>query len=114
MFVTQVYGTILGGFINYVVMISIVNSNRELLTNSNGNSSWSGAGIQSYNTSATSWALAKYLYKTGARYELVPLGLAIGAGIVAVQRAVVYVSATYLPYCGNMASTLPLLTPSAF
>ena len=93
MFLTQVYGTVFGGFINYVVMISIVNANRELLVNSNGSSSWSGATIQSYNTNATSWALAKYLYKAGGRYEMVPIGLAIGAGLVAMHRAIVYVGA---------------------
>lgn len=62
MFTTQIYGTIIGGFINYAVMISIVKSNRDVLVDSNGNSSWSGAGIQAYNTNASSWALAKYLY----------------------------------------------------
>ena len=92
MFITQIYGTILGGFINYVVMISIVGEHRELLTDSNGNSSWSGAAIQSYNTSATSWALARYLYSAGGMYQLVPIGLAIGAGIVFVHRIVAYVS----------------------
>jgi hypothetical protein len=92
MFLTQVYGTILGGFVNYAVMTSIVRSNRELLVHSDGNSSWSGATIQSYNTNATSWALAKYLYKAGARYEMVPIGMAIGAGIVAVHRVIAYVS----------------------
>ena len=92
MFATQVYGTILGGFVNYVVMISIVNSNRDLLVNSNGDSSWSGATMQSYNTNATSWALAKYLYKTGEKYAMVPIGIAIGAALVAVHRIVVVVS----------------------
>jgi len=96
MFLTQIYGTVLGGFVNYAVMISIVAGNRELLTDSNGDSSWSGATIQSYNTNATSWALAKYLYKTGARYQIVPIGLVIGAGIVAVHRIIVYVSAPHL------------------
>ncbi|KAG5938898.1 hypothetical protein E4U59_003524 [Claviceps monticola] len=32
MFLTQIYGTILGGFINYAVMVSIVGAHRELLT----------------------------------------------------------------------------------
>lgn len=91
MFLTQIYGTILGGFVNYGVMISIVGSNRDLLIDSNGDSSWSGATIQSYNTNAASWALSKYLYKSGAKYEMVPVGLAIGAGVVALHRAVVYV-----------------------
>jgi hypothetical protein len=90
MFLTQIYGTVIGGFINYAVMISIVTSNRELLTDSNGDSSWSGATIQSFNTNATSWALAKYLYETGARYAIVPIGIAIGAGFVVVHRAIVY------------------------
>jgi hypothetical protein len=92
MFLTQIYGTVLGGFVNYAVMISIVSGNRALLVESNGNSSWSGATIQSYNTNAASWALAKYLYKTGAEYQAVPLGLAFGAGIVIIHRIVVHVS----------------------
>ncbi|KAK4238673.1 OPT oligopeptide transporter protein-domain-containing protein [Achaetomium macrosporum] len=90
MFLTQVYGTVLGGFVNYGVMISIVGSNRDLLANTDGNSSWSGATIQSYNTNATSWALAGYLYKAGGRYAMVPIGMAIGAGCVVVHRIVAW------------------------
>ncbi|KAH7391668.1 OPT oligopeptide transporter [Cadophora sp. MPI-SDFR-AT-0126] len=90
MFLTQIYGTIVGGFINYAVMISIVAGNRDLLRDTNGDSSWSGATIQSYNTNATSWALAKYLYKTGATYAVVPYGLLVGAGVVAIHRVVVH------------------------
>jgi hypothetical protein len=80
------WGTILGGFINYVVMISIVAGNREVLADSNGTSSWSGATMQAYNTNATSWALSSYLYKYGAQYWVVPLGLVIGAAAVIVHR----------------------------
>ncbi|KAI0121023.1 peptide transporter [Xylariales sp. AK1849] len=90
MFLTQIYGTVVGGFVNYAVMISVVNGNRELLANTDGNASWSGATMQSYNTNATSWALAKYLYKSGAQYQMVPIGLAIGAGLVAVHRVFAY------------------------
>lgn len=92
MFLTQIYGTIVGGFINYAVMISIVGSNRDLLTNSDGSSSWSGAYLQAFNTNASSWALAKYLYKTGGEYYMVPVGLAVGAGLVALQRLIIVVS----------------------
>jgi hypothetical protein len=91
MFLTQIYGTVLGGFINYAVMISIVAGNKELLADSNGDSSWSGATIQSYNTNASTWALAAYLYKQGEAYSIVPFGLLIGAAIVAVHRIVVQV-----------------------
>ncbi|KAF7877421.1 hypothetical protein EAF04_001098 [Stromatinia cepivora] len=90
MFLTQIYGTVLGGFVNYVVMISIINSNRELLATGNGNSSWSGASIQAFNTNAASWALAKELYKSGAKYSIVPLGLVIGAAFVLAHRIVVF------------------------
>lgn len=48
--------------------------------------------MQSYNTNAASWALASYLYKSGGRYEMVPIGLAIGAGIVIAHRILVIVS----------------------
>ncbi|KXS10541.1 peptide transporter [Gonapodya prolifera JEL478] len=99
MFLTQVYGTVLGGFINYVVMISIVNSNRDLLVNSDGDSSWSGATLQSYNTNAASWALAQYLYKAGTMYEMVPLGLAIGAGLVAIHRIITH----FVPKIGSFS-----------
>ncbi|KAG6151218.1 hypothetical protein E4U37_005207 [Claviceps purpurea] len=86
MFLTQIYGTVLGGFVNYAVMVSIVDAHRELLTDSDGSAAWSGASIQSYNTNAASWALAKYLYGAESTYSLVPIGLAIGAGIVAIHR----------------------------
>jgi hypothetical protein len=92
MFLTQIYGTILGGFINYAVMISIVGGNRDLLAETDGNSSWSGATIQAYNTNATSWALAKYLYAGGGLYDMVPIGIAIGFGIVLVHRVIAHVS----------------------
>lgn len=95
MFLTQVYGTILGGFVNYGIMISIVNGNRTLLASGNGNSSWSGATMQAYNTNAASWALSGYLYKAGAMYTMVPVGLAIGSACVVVHRIVVHVS--FLP-----------------
>ncbi len=99
MFLTQIYGTVVGAFVNYGVMVSIVNGNRDLLVNSNGDSSWSGATLQSYNTNATSWALAQYLYKTGSRYSIVPIGIVIGAGTVVVHRVIVRVSAFCLPPC---------------
>lgn len=98
MFLTQIYGTVLGGFISYVVMITIVNANRALLVDGNGNASWSGATLQSYNTNATSWALAKYLYKAGGKYEMVPIGLAIGAAAVVIHRIIAYVSPHLVPY----------------
>ncbi|KXS17440.1 hypothetical protein M427DRAFT_30558 [Gonapodya prolifera JEL478] len=90
-----VYGTVLGGF----VMISIVNSSCELLVNSDGDSSWSGATLQSFNTNAASWALAQYLYKAVSMYEMVPLGMVIGAGLVAIHRIITH----FVPKIGNVS-----------
>jgi hypothetical protein len=92
MFLTQVWGTVFGAFINYVVMISIVNEHRDLLLNSNGNYAWSGASFQSLNNQATTWALASDLYTAAGRYYLVPIGLAIGFAAVLVHRIIVHVS----------------------
>jgi hypothetical protein len=106
MFITQIYGTILGGFLNYAVMISIVSDNAELLTSGNGNSSWSGATIQSYNTNASSWALAKYLYKSGQTYSAVPYGVAVGAALVVVHRIFAQVLPTLSYWSCSLADTL--------
>lgn len=76
---------VLGSFIHYAVMIAIVSGNPALLTNGKGNSSWSGGQIQAYNTNAASWALAPYLYKIGSKYEIVAVGLLVGAGVVAIH-----------------------------
>ncbi|WVF65583.1 hypothetical protein IAT40_000313 [Kwoniella sp. CBS 6097] len=110
MWLTQVYGTVLGAFINYVVMISVVNSHRDLLTNSdNGSSAWSPAYFQSLNTSATTWALANKLYSRSGEYFIVPLGLAIGAGAVLVHRIFV----RFVPRIGRV-STSDLNLPTFF
>lgn len=110
MFLTQIYGTILGGFINYAVMISIVGDNRELLTSGNGNASWSGVQMQSYNTNATTWALAKYLYGKQGLYYMVPIALAIGAGAVLVHRVFTWVSLTMLVIMRSGVTCLPFIT----
>lgn len=107
MFLTQIYGTILGGFINYAVMISIVSGNRELLISGDGNASWSGATLQAFNSNASSWALAGYLYKAGRTYAMVPLGLAIGGGLVVVHYII---SRVRFPQpCPSLNSPPPLL-----
>jgi hypothetical protein len=97
MFLTQVWGTVFGAFINYVVMISIVNQHRDLLLNSNGNYAWSGATFQSLNNQATTWALSADLYSSGSRYILVPVGLALGFVAVFLHRVIVHVSEMSIP-----------------
>jgi len=42
MFIAQIYGTVLGGFVNYAVMVFVVDSHRDLLRDEDGNAVWSG------------------------------------------------------------------------
>ncbi|KAJ5757700.1 uncharacterized protein N7511_006394 [Penicillium nucicola] len=79
MFFLQIYGSLLGACINYVVMTTIVTSKREILVDPIGNNIWSGIAIQGLNSQAVTWALAKEMYSINGRYYIVPLGLLIGA-----------------------------------
>ncbi|KAJ5751908.1 hypothetical protein N7520_008825 [Penicillium odoratum] len=78
MFATQVYGTLLGAGLNYAVMTIIVTNEREILLNSTGNAIWSGSTLQSMNSQAITWALAKRIYSFSGNYWIVPIGLVIG------------------------------------
>ncbi|KAL1733629.1 peptide transporter MTD1 [Schizophyllum commune] len=78
MFLTQLWGCILGAIVNYVVMVSIVDSQREVLLDASGTNVWSGQTIQSLNSQAVTWSLAHQLYSHSGPYVIVPLGLAIG------------------------------------
>ncbi|KAF8348553.1 OPT oligopeptide transporter protein-domain-containing protein [Amanita rubescens] len=80
MFLTQVWGTILGAMVNYVVMVSIVTVRREILLDPIGNNVWSGQYTQTLNTNAVTWSLAKKVYGRNGPYFIVPMGLAIGMG----------------------------------
>ncbi|CAA7257463.1 unnamed protein product [Cyclocybe aegerita] len=78
MFLTQVWGTILGAVINYVVMISVVDAQREILLSPTGTNVWSGQTTQSLNSAAVTWSLAKELYGFNGPYWIIPMSLVIG------------------------------------
>ncbi|KAF6835534.1 peptide transporter mtd1 [Colletotrichum plurivorum] len=91
MFGTQIYGTLLGAGLNYAVMTTIVSSQRETLLDSKGNNVWSGSTMQSLNSQAITWALAKEMYGAAGRYVIVPLGLLIGACLPLIHWGVIRV-----------------------
>lgn len=62
MFATQLYGTLLGVTLNYVIMVVITKNQKEILTDPIGNNVWSGATLQSLNSSAIPWSMAKAMY----------------------------------------------------
>ncbi|CAE6446396.1 unnamed protein product [Rhizoctonia solani] len=78
MFLTQMWGTLLGAFVNYAVMVSITSSRREVLLNPIGTNVWSGATVQSLNSAAVTWSLAGELYGLHGPYKWVPIGLGLG------------------------------------
>ncbi|KAL0960200.1 hypothetical protein HGRIS_011834 [Hohenbuehelia grisea] len=78
MFLTQVWGTILGAVVNYVVMVSVVDSQRAVLLSPTGTNVWSGQTTQSLNSAAVTWSLAKQLYGFNGPYWIIPLSLVIG------------------------------------
>jgi len=87
MFLTQIYSTLLGGALNYVIMVVITNNQREILLDPIGNNVWSGGTVQSINTSSTSWSLAQYMYGLD-NYWLVPIGLLVGGIAPILQKGI--------------------------
>ncbi|KIK05428.1 hypothetical protein K443DRAFT_641227 [Laccaria amethystina LaAM-08-1] len=80
-FCVQTIGTIIGALLNFVIMKTVLNSQREILLGVQGTNVWSGQQVQSYNSAAIAWgALAKPLYATGTRYGFVPYMLIAGLG----------------------------------
>ncbi|KZT71957.1 OPT superfamily oligopeptide transporter [Daedalea quercina L-15889] len=78
MFATQVWGTIVGAAVNYAVMISIVDAQRDILLDPEGTNVWSGQYPQALNSAAITWSLAKQLYGPNGPYIWVPLSLLFG------------------------------------
>ncbi|KAI0265053.1 oligopeptide transporter [Gloeopeniophorella convolvens] len=78
LFMTQLWGTIIGAIVNYVIMIAITSSQRDLLLDPNGNNIWSGQTVQSLNSDAITWSLAKQLYGPDGPYFIIPMGIFIG------------------------------------
>lgn len=78
-FLSQVLGTVVGAVLNYVMMITIINNNRDALLSISGTRLWSGQNAQSYNSNAISWgALGPKMFGGNSTYKMVPIALAIG------------------------------------
>ncbi|OKL57459.1 hypothetical protein UA08_07227 [Talaromyces atroroseus] len=89
MFITQIYATLLGAGLNYAVMTTIVSNQREILLDPIGNNVWSGAYMQSLNSDAITWALAKEIYGVNGQYFIVPMGLIIGLALPVIHSGAI-------------------------
>ncbi|THU85518.1 OPT oligopeptide transporter [Dendrothele bispora CBS 962.96] len=79
-FTMQCIGAIIGAMLNYVIMKTVVASQRDILLSVQGTNVWSGAQIQSFNR--VSWgALSEHLYSPSGRYGIVPLSILIGLAV---------------------------------
>ncbi|KAF8588166.1 OPT superfamily oligopeptide transporter [Ramaria rubella] len=78
MVVTQLWGTLLGAFVNYAVMTAVTTNQREVLLDPVGTNVWSGQSVQSLNSAAVTWSLAGELYGRNGPYVWVPIGLLLG------------------------------------
>jgi len=85
LFIAQIWGTLLGAFVNYAVMASIVHAQRETLLDPVGTNVWSGQDVQSLNSAAVTWSLAGKIYGINGQYVWVPIGLLLGMIPTAVQ-----------------------------
>ncbi|KAI0333608.1 OPT oligopeptide transporter [Cubamyces sp. BRFM 1775] len=78
-FSMQILGTVVGAILNYIMMVTIIDSNRDALLSISGTRLWSGQNAQSYNSNAISWGgLAPEMFGPHAVYHMVPICLAIG------------------------------------
>lgn len=77
-FTAQMLGTIIGAVFNYIMMVSIVNSQWDALLSISGTNIWSGQNIQGYNTLAIAWSMAKHTFSVGSRYEWATLSYLVG------------------------------------
>ncbi|KAG1878204.1 OPT oligopeptide transporter protein-domain-containing protein [Suillus subluteus] len=78
-FTAQIIGTLLGAVLNYIMMNSIIDNQREILLSVQGTNIWSGQQPQMYNSQAIGWGgLSHELFSTGQRYQWVPWAYVLG------------------------------------
>ncbi|KAI0364037.1 OPT oligopeptide transporter [Pilatotrama ljubarskyi] len=78
-FSMQIIGTVVGAILNYVMMVTIIDQNRDALLSISGTRLWSGQNAQGYNSNAISWgALGPEMFGINGVYHMVPLCLVIG------------------------------------
>lgn len=75
----QLIGTVVGVFVNFFVMLSIITSQRDALTTPSGNGVFSGLHLSSFEAQSITWGIfGKHLYTHGGIYSFVPYCLLAG------------------------------------
>ncbi|KAH9173341.1 oligopeptide transporter [Lactarius sanguifluus] len=106
LFVAQIWGTI-AAIVNYVVMVSITGAQRDILLDPTGNNIWSGKTVQSLNSDAITWSLAKELYGPSGPYFIIPMGIFIGFALTGYTLAYQQALALHRSCQGRLVHTAP-------
>ncbi|KAF9227496.1 OPT superfamily oligopeptide transporter [Gyrodon lividus] len=78
-FTAQIVGTLVGAVLNYFLMNSIIDNQRDILLSVQGTNIWSGQQPQQYNSQAIAWGgLGHELFSVGMRYQWVPWSYLVG------------------------------------
>jgi len=78
-FTAQIIGTLFGSVLNFVLMNSIIDNQRDILLSVQGTNIWSGQQPQQYNSQAIAWGgLSHELFAVGKRYQFVAWAYVIG------------------------------------
>lgn len=80
-------------------MVSIVNSRQEILLSPTGSNVWSGQFVQSLNSQAVTWSLAKQVYGPEGPYFIVPFGVLIGIIPTVIHYLISQVRVLVHPLC---------------
>ncbi|KAN0125414.1 oligopeptide transporter, partial [Lactarius tabidus] len=74
-FTAQIIGTLFGSILNYIMMNSIIDNQRDILLSVEGTNIWSGQQPQQYNSQSIAWGgLSHELFLHGNRYQWVVWG----------------------------------------
>ncbi|KAH9057304.1 OPT oligopeptide transporter protein-domain-containing protein [Lactarius vividus] len=78
-FTAQIIGTLFGSILNYIMMNSIIDNQRDILLSVHGTNIWSGQQPQQYNSQSIAWGgLSHELFAHGKRYQWVAWGYVLG------------------------------------
>ncbi|KAI0268601.1 OPT oligopeptide transporter [Gloeopeniophorella convolvens] len=78
-FTAQIIGTLFGSVLNYIMMNSIIDNQREILLSVEGTNIWSGQQPQQYNSQSVAWGgLSHELFAHGKRYQWVAWSYVLG------------------------------------
>ncbi|KAE9979298.1 hypothetical protein EG327_007069 [Venturia inaequalis] len=77
-FLIQIMGCCVGAVLNWVMMLTIVQNQREILLGIAGSNIWSGQNVQQFNTLAIAWSMASDIFSVGGKYQWVTIAFLFG------------------------------------